>query len=230
MEEVDRIKMIGLDLDGTLLTDKKELLPYTREVLRKAIDRGIVVLVATGRPWTGIPEELRDFPGMRYALTANGARIIDGASGRVLEERLLPPDLAVQALKICGKYDALQEVYFDGQGYAEAEKMKHIERYHKNPNMWEYMKKTRIPVADVTDLVEKENRGLDKTQALFADMGERQQAWEELRGYVTEAAERIPHSELNLCDNPAVDGVAGHYAVQYRREEIPFRCVLDLPR
>ena len=42
------------------------------------------------------------------------------------------------------------------------------------------MKKTRIPVADVTDLVEKENRGLDKTQALFADMGERQQAWEEL--------------------------------------------------
>ena len=180
MEEVDRIKMIGLDLDGTLLTDKKELLPYTREVLRKAIDRGIVVLVATGRPWTGIPEELRDFPGMRYALTANGARIIDGGSGRVLEERLLPPDLAVQALKICGKYDALQEVYFDGQGYAEAEKMKHIERYHKNPNMWEYMKKTRIPVADVTDLVEKENRGLDKTQALFADMGERQQAWEEL--------------------------------------------------
>lgn len=172
--------MIGLDLDGTLLTDKKEILPYTREVLRKAIDRGIIVLVATGRPWTGIPEELRDFPGMRYALTANGARIMDNDTGTVLAERLLSPELAARALKICGKYDALQEVYFDGQGYAEAEKMKHIERYHKNPNMWEYMKKTRIPVEDVAELVEKENRGLDKTQALFADMGERQRAWEEL--------------------------------------------------
>ena len=113
--------MIGLDLDGTLLTDKKEILPYTREVLRKAIDRGIIVLVATGRPWTGIPEELRDFPGMRYALTANGARIMDNDTGTVLAERLLSPELAARALKICGKYDALQEVYFDGQGYAEAE-------------------------------------------------------------------------------------------------------------
>ena len=71
-----KIRLIGLDLDGTLLSDKKELLPYTREVLRRAIERGIVVLAATGRPWTGIPQELREFPGIRYALTANGARII----------------------------------------------------------------------------------------------------------------------------------------------------------
>ena len=48
-----KIKMIGLDLDGTLLTDKKELTVRTREVLAKAIRSGIVVLVATGRPWMG---------------------------------------------------------------------------------------------------------------------------------------------------------------------------------
>jgi hypothetical protein len=42
-----KIKMIGLDLDGTLLTDKKELTVRTREVLAKAIRSGIVVLVAT---------------------------------------------------------------------------------------------------------------------------------------------------------------------------------------
>lgn len=48
-----KIKMIGLDLDGTLLTDKKELTVRTREVLAKAIRSGIVVLVATGvRGWS----------------------------------------------------------------------------------------------------------------------------------------------------------------------------------
>ncbi len=51
-----KIKMIGLDLDGTLLTDKKELTVRTREVLAKAIRSGIVVLVATGRPWMGVPK------------------------------------------------------------------------------------------------------------------------------------------------------------------------------
>lgn len=58
-----KIKMIGLDLDGTLLNDKKELTSHTREILTRAIDQGVTVLVATGRPVTGIPEVLRNFPG-----------------------------------------------------------------------------------------------------------------------------------------------------------------------
>ena len=70
-----RIKMIGLDLDGTVLTEKKELTDRTKAAISKALAQGVVVLVATGRPWMGVPEELRDFPGMRYALTSNGARI-----------------------------------------------------------------------------------------------------------------------------------------------------------
>ena len=178
--EKRKIKMIGLDLDGTLLNDRKELLPYTKDILKRAVEKGIIVLVATGRPWTGIPEELRNFQGMRYALTANGARIIDTLEGRILEEHLLSPELAKKALEICGKYDTLQEVYFDGQGYAEKEKMDHVERYHHNPNMWEYMRKTRIPTKDIMELLEKENRPLDKVQALFASMDERTQAWHEL--------------------------------------------------
>ena len=65
--------MIGLDLDGTLLNTKKELTEYTKEILTRAIESGVTILTATGRPYTGIPEELREFPGMRYALTSNGA-------------------------------------------------------------------------------------------------------------------------------------------------------------
>lgn len=176
-----RIKMIGLDLDGTLLTDKKELTGRTRNAISKAMKQGVEVLVATGRPWLGVPEELRKFPGMRYALTSNGARIIDTVENRVIEEHLLFPELAKKALEICGKYDTLQEVYFDGQGYAPADKMICVEKYHKNPSMCEYMRKTRIPVRDIFELVETEKRGLDKVQALFADMGERSRAWMELK-------------------------------------------------
>ena len=175
-----RIKMIGLDLDGTLLTDKKELTDRTKAALRRAIEVGITVLVASGRPWMGVPEELRNFPGMRYALTSNGARIIDTKDDRVIEEHLLSPELALKALAVCGKYDTLQEVYFDGQGYAPEDQMAYVEKYHRNPSMCEYMRKTRLPVKDIRKLVEQENRGLDKVQALFADMDERETAWKEL--------------------------------------------------
>lgn len=191
-----KIKMVGLDLDGTLLSDKKELRPYTRDVLTRALEMGVVVLVATGRPWLGVPDELRNFPGMRYALTSNGARIIDRDEGRVIYEHLLSPELAKKALEICGRYDTLQEVYFDGQGYAEEEKMRHVEKYHKNPNMWEYIRTTRKQVKSVLELINKENRGTDKVQALFADMEERGKAWKELEQ--TEGLELVASLKYNI--------------------------------
>lgn len=196
-----KIKMIGLDLDGTVLTEKKELTVRTREAISRALAQGVVVLVATGRPWMGVPEELRHFPGMHYALTSNGARIIDTQTDQVIEEHLLGPDLAQKVLEICGKYDTLQEVYFDGQGYAPADKMNCVEKYHKNPSMCEYMRKTRIPVDDISELVKKENRGLDKVQALFADMNERRAAWKELE--VEDGLELVGSLRYNIEINAA---------------------------
>lgn len=180
------IKMIGLDLDGTLLNSKKELLPYTKKVLAQAISKGIVVLVATGRPLTGIPDELRWFPGIRYALTSNGARVLDTLEDKVLIEHLLPLGKAKKALEIFRKYDTLQEVYFDGQGYADEDKMKQIDKYHHDPNMREYALTTRKSVPDIMKLADSETRDADKVQALFADMEERSIAWkefEDLGGY-----------------------------------------------
>ena len=48
--------------------------------------------------------------------------------------------------------------------------MLHVERYHHNPNMWEYIRTTRIPTEDIFGLVDRESRSLDKVQALFADL------------------------------------------------------------
>lgn len=41
--------------------------------------------------------------------------------------------------------------------------------------------------------------------------------------------ESIPATELNLCDNSAIDGVAGHYCLRYKENSIPFSIKLDLP-
>lgn len=180
---IHQIKMIGIDLDGTLLTTEKKLLPFTRKVLSEAIERGILVVMATGRPYSGILEEIRTFPGIRYALTSNGARILDMQTGDVLAEHLLPLKSAKKALEILQKYDTLQEVYFDGQGYAEEKKLEMISRYHHNPHMWDYVRKSRKAVQSIPELIARENKDMDKVQALFADMKELEEAWKELEQY-----------------------------------------------
>lgn len=177
---MNRIKLIGLDLDGTLLNEKKELSEYTEKVLAKAIACGVHVLVATGRPLCGIPEKIRAVRGMRYAVTTNGARILDLAENRVLYESLVPTKNAEKILDVFTHYDTLKEVYFDGISYISEKELKDLPRYMENPSMRRYILKTKIPVEDILDKVHQENRGTDKVHALFADMDERARAWEEL--------------------------------------------------
>lgn len=53
--------------------------------------------------------------------------------------------------------------------------------------------------------------------------------WEKLKHYLATAGNAISSGTLSLCANPAVDGVAGYYAVQYQKNGIPFSFHLDLP-
>lgn len=168
-----KVQMIGVDLDGTLLTTDKRLLPHTADVLKRAAEQGIIVFPVTGRPLCGIPRELLAIPGIRYVISANGGRIMDREENRVLHEDLVPVEPARRILGILGDYDAMREVYYDGVGYAPENCLAQIEKYIPYPPMARYVMSTRIPVMDVMEKFEQERRGVDKLQGLFALQQER---------------------------------------------------------
>ncbi len=176
-----KVKLIGMDLDGTLLTSKKELTAYTKEILSRAVKQGIIVMPATGRPLKGITDDLLEFSGFRYAVTANGGRVVKLRTGEALFEELVPVETARKVLEVLGHYDTLREIYFDGIGYAQADKLKDIERYLEEAPMMEYIMRTRIPVPDLWAKFEEENRAVDKVQGLFVSLEERAMAIRELR-------------------------------------------------
>lgn len=176
-----KIKMIGFDLDGTLLTDQKELGEYTVQILKRAVEEGIVILPITGRPLCGLPEEVTGLPGLRYAITANGARILDLKNAAVLKEQLVSVEKAEKILDILGNYDSLREIYYDGTGYAEREKLEQIDHFFEEGPMAEYVRSTRQPVDNLMDKFRQESREVDKVQGVFADLGEREAALDEIR-------------------------------------------------
>lgn len=164
------IKMIGLDLDGTLLNSEKRISEYTRSVLNHAIEKGVIVLPSTGRPATGLPKEIIDFPGIRYAVTSNGARVVDlKENGKSVYECGVPVEKVKGVMKILSKYDTMREVYYKGHGYAAGEKIDEVERYMSNPVMKEYILATRIRVDDLDAYVEEHMESVDKVHILFAD-------------------------------------------------------------
>lgn len=181
-----KIRMIGLDLDGTLLTTDKVLTEHTKEVLRKAIDQGVVVLPATGRPLTGVPREMLEFPGIRYAVTANGARIVDIQEERTLYEELVSYENGRKVLEICGKYDALLEVYYNGVGYAEERGLKRIRDFVPKAPMAAYIENTRKPVKNVIEMYNQKKSPTDKVQAIFASETDCKKAWKEVEDLISD--------------------------------------------
>lgn len=173
-----RVRMIGFDLDGTLLTTDKRLTEYTRDVLKRAIGQGVTVLAVTGRPFQGVPEEIRGFEGMKYLITSNGARILE--NGKTIQENLLPLEKAQKILDIFEEYDTLRDVYYDGQGYMPERFKERIRDYVSSPEMVKYMLTTRIFIDDIREKLENENRGLDKIQALFLKNEEKLEAWKRI--------------------------------------------------
>lgn len=175
-----KIKMIAMDCDGTLLDSSKALSRYTKDVLEKAADRGIVVLAATGRPDTGLPKDVLNIKGIKYAITSNGGRILDLQDKKVLYSKRLPLEQGIKLLLICDKYDTYKEVFFDGVGYGEKTKLDKIDEYVMEESMASYLIHTRKPVKEFFDFIYSKNVPMDKIQAIFKNMEEKKKAEEEI--------------------------------------------------
>ena len=85
------IKLIAVDLDGTLLTTSKQISPETERVLKQADSQGIKVVLATGRPLSGTIEfnkQLGLQGARQYDIVFNGAVIQDLAGNILMNEEM----------------------------------------------------------------------------------------------------------------------------------------------
>lgn len=114
------IRLIGLDLDGTVFDSQKRISPRTRSAIAAACARGVAVLPATGRPRAGLPDAFVQIPGVRYAITSNGGAVYDLAGGRCMAVDPLPKEDALWALVRGRELGGLIDVYVEGRAYTGA--------------------------------------------------------------------------------------------------------------
>ena len=63
MRQNQNVRVIASDLDGTLLTPDKQVTSFTREILAKAVSRGVHFVPCTGRPFDAVSQSVRELPG-----------------------------------------------------------------------------------------------------------------------------------------------------------------------
>lgn len=85
------VKLIALDIDGTLLSSKQEILPSTKRAVTEALNAGIKIVLCTGRPLAGVSHFLKELGVAgddQYVVTYNGA-VTETVSGHVVAKHLL---------------------------------------------------------------------------------------------------------------------------------------------
>src|SRR3712207_6625097 len=142
-----KYKMIVLDLDGTLTNDKKEITPKTREALMAAQDRGVRVVLASGRPTYGITalaEELDLAAHGGYILAFNGGLIMDCRSGNVVFEQTLAPEF-VPILYRAAREAGMEILTYQGEGIAATKKNNKYVLHEAFINKLSVMEYTHFP-------------------------------------------------------------------------------------
>lgn len=175
------IKIIVLDLDGTLLTSDKKISPRNYAALEQAAEKGIHIVPSTGRFYDGMPVVVRELPFVRYAITVNGAEIYDAREDRVLHRAEMTAEQAEEVFAFLDTLPVVYDCYQDGWGWMEKSLYDRAGDFIEDPKVLSMVKDLRTPVEGFRELIRSRNRGVQKIQMFFKDMDKRAESLPLLR-------------------------------------------------
>lgn len=102
------IKAILLDIDGTLTNSQKEITPKTRDALLAAQDKGVILVLASGRADVGL-HRFADILDMKHHqgvfVAFNGAKSLNYETGEIYFEQAMTVDQGRRVLEHMKRFD-----------------------------------------------------------------------------------------------------------------------------
>ena len=158
------IRMVAMDLDGTLLTDDKQLSEGNRKTLELAAANGIEIVPATGRMYIGMPEVIRSLPFVHYVIETNGAAVLDVRTGECLVSEEIPAERAVEVLNFVEKYPVAYDCYIGEWGYMNSSMLETADTFAPSPAYLELIRTLRSPVENLKEYILDGGKAVKKLQ------------------------------------------------------------------
>ena len=147
--DVREVRIIALDLDGTLLDSEKNLPEANRAALARAAAQGIHIVPTTGRFFGMMPPAVRDLPFVRYAITVNGAQVYDRATDTAIVREEIPLATALATMEILDGYDVIYDCYRQNWGWMTAALQDKAADYATNEHYLRMVRTFRRPVPEL---------------------------------------------------------------------------------
>ena len=206
------IKLIALDLDGTLLDSGKRLSEENAQTLEQAAQAGIEIVPATGRFYRGMPELIRNLPYVHYVISINGAQVWDVRKQRTVCGSELPWERAVEIMAYLDTLPVIYDCYMDGWGWMTQRLYDQAAEFAANPHSLDMILQLRTPVPELKAHLAQTKHGVQKIQAFFKDMELRKQELTALQERFPDTA--VTTSIVNNIEINSLDAVKGNALTQ----------------
>ncbi|MBQ9828573.1 MAG: HAD family phosphatase, partial [Lachnospiraceae bacterium] len=178
------VKLIGIDLDGTLLNSSAQVSEGNRKAIKEAQENGITVVPVTGRAFSALPAGLTDIEGIEYIISGNGATVTRLSDMEVIRRYALTREQTVDIVGLLDRLDCETEIYFDGTVYACLKDIWYYgKKFDYSPYTWKYLMTTRTMVDNMYGFTMGRSDGAELIAGLFGDLNERQRVIDYLKKY-----------------------------------------------
>ena len=140
-------KLVAIDLDGTMLNSYGEVTENTSKTIKKVIESGADVIIASGRPIDSIKQIAKEIGSTKYFIAGNGALVYDIQKEEVIYEKYMSKEKVLEIIKICEENSISYNVYTDKTILATTLKY-NVLYYHKENLKKEENKKTNINIVE----------------------------------------------------------------------------------
>lgn len=104
-------KIVTIDLDGTLLNSFGEISEENLEELRKCIQKGVEIVLSSGRVVSSIKNFANEIGNNNYLIAGNGSTVYDIANEKIIYQNTIPKEKVLKIIKICEENSIYYSVY-----------------------------------------------------------------------------------------------------------------------
>lgn len=142
------IRLIAIDVDGTLLDSRKQIRPAVKEALAKAACANIRLALCTGRSPREIEELSGRLPQISYGITANGAYVVDLRSGELVFSDTMGVEELQSVYRTLAGFDMMFEIFTERQVLADKRCLANPDHYGVGP-LRQLVVSTRTGIGDL---------------------------------------------------------------------------------
>ena len=166
--KTQEIKLLALDIDGTLFNSAGEITTASIAELRKLQERKISIVLASGRDYNGMPwEQLKEI-SIDYVITTNGSAVYQTGNRRCLQEICLEREMLIPIFQYLLKKEVYLSVFIDGVNYTPTQCLVYLEQLELPDYVKESLRENCHEIEGLVDYIQRYPVNIQKVTLNFS--------------------------------------------------------------